>query len=52
MGKRETTMACRSLIAFLGKPSSSLGEYQKDCQNNVSQLLAQRAHTSALQWQI
>jgi hypothetical protein len=33
MGKRETTMACRSLVAFLGKPSSSLGENLKDCQN-------------------
>ena len=35
MGKRETTMACRSLVAFLGKPSSSLGKHVKDCRELV-----------------
>lgn len=33
MGNWDTTMACRSLVAFLGKSSSSLGKHVTDCQD-------------------
>ena len=47
MDNRETTMACRSLVALRGKPSSiSLGIYVKDCHNEVPNSLLTYSHIS------